>query len=73
MPENKRIEYKHQLKPELEKEVVAFLNSNENGIIYMGIDKAGGTKKHIWYSFGKASEKLRETSYRRYPKNLCAI
>lgn len=26
---------------ELEKEVVAFLNSNEGGIIYIGIDKIG--------------------------------
>lgn len=33
MPENKHIEYKQQVTPELEKEVVAFLNSNEGGII----------------------------------------
>ena len=41
MIENKHIEYKHQVTPELEKEVVGFLNSNEGGIIYIGIDKIG--------------------------------
>ena len=41
MTENKHIEYKLQVTPELEKEVVAFLNSNEGGIIYIGIDKSG--------------------------------
>ena len=41
MPENKHIEYKQQVTPELEREVVAFLNSNEGGIIYIGIDKIG--------------------------------
>ena len=44
MPENKPIEYKQQVSPELEMEVVAFLNSNEGGIIYIGIDKTGRTK-----------------------------
>lgn len=29
------------LTPELEKEVVAFLNSNEGGVIYIGIDRNG--------------------------------
>lgn len=41
MLENKHIEYKQQVTPELEKEVVAFLNSNEGGINYIGIDKTG--------------------------------
>ena len=41
MTENKHIEYKQQVTPELEKEVVAFLNSNEGGIIYIGVDKLG--------------------------------
>ena len=41
MTENKHIEYKQQVTPELEKAVVAFLNSNEGGIIYIGIDKTG--------------------------------
>ena len=41
MHESKHIEYKQKITPELEKEVVAFLNSNEGGVIYIGIDKAG--------------------------------
>lgn len=41
MIENKHIEYKQQITPEIEKEVVAFLNSNEGGIVYVGIDNAG--------------------------------
>ena len=41
MNENHRLEYKQQLTPELEKEVVAFLNSHEGGIIYIGISKKG--------------------------------
>ena len=43
MIESKNIEYKRQVTPELEKEVVAFLNTNEGGFIYMGIDKTGKT------------------------------
>ena len=41
--ENNRIEYKQELTPELdiEKEVVAFLNTLEGGFIYIGIDKTG--------------------------------
>lgn len=39
--ENKHIEYKQKVTPELEKEVVAFLNSNEGGVIYIGVDKDG--------------------------------
>ena len=41
MYESKRIEYKQKITAELEKEVVAFLNSNEGGVIYIGIDKIG--------------------------------
>lgn len=41
MTENKHIEYKKIITPELEREVVAFLNSNEGGAIYIGIDKSG--------------------------------
>ena len=43
MPETHRIEYKRELTPELdlEKEVIAFLNTPEGGLIYLGIDKAG--------------------------------
>lgn len=43
MSETNRIEYKAQLTKDLdlEKEVVAFLNYREGGLIYIGIDKAG--------------------------------
>lgn len=43
MPETNRIEYKSQLTKDLdiEKEVVAFLNYREGGLIYVGIDKTG--------------------------------
>jgi len=36
--ESSRIEYKRELSDSLEKEVIAFLNSHEGGIIYIGID-----------------------------------
>src|SRR5690606_30942591 len=39
--ENQHVEYKSRLTDDLEKEVVAFLNSNEGGKLYIGIDKAG--------------------------------
>ena len=38
MNESYRIEYKEKLTDNLEKEIVAFLNSSEGGIIYIGID-----------------------------------
>lgn len=43
MLETHRIEFKRELTPELdlEKEVIAFLNSPEGGFIYLGIDKNG--------------------------------
>ena len=43
MTETHRIEFKRELTDELdlEKEVVAFLNYKEGGIIYIGIDKTG--------------------------------
>ena len=41
MTESNRIEYKQELTDKLEKEVVAFLNYREGGIIYLGIDKKG--------------------------------
>lgn len=43
MPETHRVEYKRELTPELdlEKEVIAFLNTPEGGFIYIGIDKVG--------------------------------
>lgn len=39
--ENQHVEYKSRLTDDLEKEVVAFLNSIEGGRLYIGIDKAG--------------------------------
>ena len=43
MPETHRIEYKRELTPDLdlEKEVIAFLNTPEGGLIFIGIDKDG--------------------------------
>ena len=43
MTETNRIEYKRELSDGLEKEVIAFLNYREGGIIYIGIDKNGNT------------------------------
>lgn len=42
--ENNRIEYKEKLTDELEREVVAFLNSREGGYIYLGISAKGQVK-----------------------------
>ena len=39
MTESNRIEYKQELTDLLEKEVIAFLNYPEGGVIYLGIDK----------------------------------
>ena len=43
MTESNRIEFKRELTDELdiEKEVVAFLNYREGGIIYIGVDDGG--------------------------------
>ena len=43
MSETNRIEFKQELteKLDIEKEVIAFLNYHEGGIIYFGIDKNG--------------------------------
>ena len=41
MTENNRIEYKRELTDNLEKEVVAFLNCKDGGVIYIGLDKDG--------------------------------
>ena len=40
MTESHRIEYKRELTDSLEKEVVAFLNAPEGGVVYLGIDKS---------------------------------
>jgi len=39
--ESNRIEYKQELTDDLEKEVVAFLNYRDGGVIYIGIDNSG--------------------------------
>jgi predicted HTH transcriptional regulator len=41
MRESSRIEYKRQLNGNFEKEAVAFLNSREGGVIYIGIEDSG--------------------------------
>lgn len=41
MQENQHLEFKQKVTPGLEKEVVAFLNSKEGGVIYFGVDKNG--------------------------------
>ena len=43
MTESNRIEYKQQLTDFLEKEVVAFLNYQDGGIIYLGVNYDGST------------------------------
>ena len=43
MTETNRIEYKQELTDSLEKEVIAFLNYKEGGVIYIGVDKTGKT------------------------------
>ena len=39
--ESNRIEYKRELNDKLERSIVAFLNTNEGGLIYIGIDDDG--------------------------------
>ena len=41
MQETNRIEFKQELSEGLEKEIVAFLNYREGGVVYIGIDKSG--------------------------------
>jgi len=41
LKESNRIEYKRELTDNLEREVVAFLNYREGGIIYIGITDSG--------------------------------
>ena len=41
MTETNRIEYKQELTAGLEKEVIAFLNNREGGIIYIGVNAEG--------------------------------
>src|SRR3990167_5168310 len=41
MTESNRIEYKRELTDSLEKEVVAFLNYHDGGVIYLGVGDKG--------------------------------
>jgi len=41
MTENNRIEYKRELTDGLEKEVIAFLNYHDGGVIYIGVEADG--------------------------------
>jgi len=41
LQESNRIEWKSTLNDKLEKEIVAFLNNREGGILYIGIDDDG--------------------------------
>ena len=41
MQETNRIEFKQELTEGLEKEIVAFLNYHEGGVVYIGVDKRG--------------------------------
>ena len=43
MTETNRIEYKRELTDGLEKEVIAFLNYREGGVLFIGVDKEGNT------------------------------
>lgn len=39
--ESSRIEFKRELNDKLEKEIVAFLNNQEGGVLYIGLDDKG--------------------------------
>ena len=41
LQENNRTEFKAELNDKLEKEIVAFLNNREGGILYIGVDDSG--------------------------------
>lgn len=41
LQESNRMEFKSTLNEKLEKEIVAFLNNQEDGILYIGIDNNG--------------------------------
>ena len=41
LQESSRVEFKAKLNDKMEKEIVAFLNNNEGGILYIGIDDKG--------------------------------
>ncbi|MDE5894156.1 MAG: ATP-binding protein, partial [Acetatifactor sp.] len=41
LQESNRIELKSKLNEKMEKEIVAFLNNHEGGVLYIGIDDGG--------------------------------
>lgn len=41
LQESNRVELKANLNDKLEKEIVAFLNNHEGGVLYIGVDDAG--------------------------------
>ena len=41
LQENNRTEFKAELNDKLEKEIVAFLNNREGGVLYIGVDDEG--------------------------------
>ena len=41
LQESNRVELKENLNDKLEKEIVAFLNNHEGGVLYIGVDDAG--------------------------------
>ena len=41
LQKNNRTEFKTELNDKLEKEVVAFLNNREGGVLYIGLDDEG--------------------------------
>ena len=41
LQESNRIEFKAELNAKLEKEIVAFLNNKEGGVLYIGVDDNG--------------------------------
>ena len=45
--ESSRLELKAELNDKLEKEIVAFLNNREGGILYIGVDDTGKPVKHL--------------------------
>lgn len=51
MSETNRIEYKQEITPDvdIEKEVIAFLNYQESGLIYIGITKQGNVVQLLRY------------------------
>lgn len=64
-PENDRIEYKECLTDNLEREIVAFLNSKEGGELYIGI-KDDGSVVGV-----KNCDKLQLTIKDRIKDNIC--